>query len=257
MTMFRIMNFKQMNPVNFIKSLILKSLRLMGYELSKIEYVLRAEKQKTLWLENYGIKTVIDIGANEGQFAKYINQILPKAMIYSFEPLPDCHEKLLVNSSTIQKFQSFNIALGDCSGKININRSNFSQSSSLLPMKQLHEEAFPFSKGGTTQEIDICRLDEVANQMILEKPILIKMDVQGFEDKVILGGLETIKKADILIVELSLEILYENQLLFDDMHKILTDLGFKYQGNLGQIHSGVDGKVLQIDGIYVSSKSDI
>ncbi|MFM6082296.1 MAG: FkbM family methyltransferase, partial [Dolichospermum sp.] len=83
----------------------MKSLRLMGYELSKIEYVIRAERQKTLWLENCGIKTVLDIGANEGQFAKYINQILPEAMIYSFEPLPDCHEKLVTNSSNIKKFQ--------------------------------------------------------------------------------------------------------------------------------------------------------
>ncbi|MFM5943178.1 MAG: hypothetical protein ACKO9G_07330, partial [Dolichospermum sp.] len=51
--------------------------------------------------------------------------------------LPDCHEKLVTNSSNIKKFQSFNIALGDSSGKININRSNFSQSSSLLRMKKL------------------------------------------------------------------------------------------------------------------------
>lgn len=244
-----------MKTLNSIKALILKSIRFMGYELHKIEYVLGAEKQKTLWLENYGIKTVIDVGANEGQFATYINKILPKAMIYSFEPLPDCHEKLVSNSSSIDKFQSFNMALGDTAGKININRSNFSQSSSLLPMNQSHEEAFPFSKGGSIQEIDICRLDDVAVQMVLEVPILIKIDVQGFEDKVILGGLETIKKADILIVELSLELLYESQLLFDDMYKLLTNLGFKYQGNLGQMHSLVDGKVVQIDGIFVRANN--
>jgi FkbM family methyltransferase len=242
-----------LNNANFVKSLILKFLRLMGYELSKTEYIFTAERQKTLWLENYGIKTVIDIGANEGQFAKRISQILPEAMIYSFEPLPDCHEKLIANSSNIKKFRSFNIALGNSSGKININRSNFSLSSSLLPMTQLHEEAFPFSKGGTTQEISICRLDEVVTEMILQTPILIKIDVQGFEDKVISGGLKTIKQADVLIVELSLEPLYENQLLFDDMHKILSDLGFRYKGNLGQLHSGIDGKVLQFDGIYVKS----
>ena len=118
-------------------------------------------------------------------------------------------------------------------------------------MKSSHEEAFPFSKGGTIQEIDISRLDDIADQMILERPILIKMDVQGFEDKVILGGLQTIERADILIVELSLEVLYESQLLFDDMYKLLTSLGFKYQGNLVQLHSAVDGKIVQIDGIFV------
>ena len=240
-----------MHIVNLVKSLIFKVLRFLGYELHKIEYLVNTERQKTLWLEAYGIKTILDIGANEGQFAQYINQILPTARLYSFEPLPDCHEKLIANCSKIDNFKSFNIALGDSSGKINIHRSNFSQSSSLLPMKSSHEEAFPFSKGGTIQEIDISRLDDIADQMILERPILIKMDVQGFEDKVILGGLQTIERADILIVELSFEVLYESQLLFDDMYKLLTSLGFKYQGNLVQLHSAVDGKIVQIDGIFV------
>ncbi|MEH1929795.1 FkbM family methyltransferase [Nostoc sp.] len=241
-----------MNIVKSTKALILKFFRFMGYELYQIEHKIRQEKQKTLWLENYGIKTVIDVGANEGQFTRYINKILPMATIYSFEPLSDCHEKLVANCSSINNFHSFNIALGDISGKININRCNFSPSSSLLSMSKLHEEAFPFTKGiSIEEEINIYRLDEIAEQMVLEEPILIKLDVQGFEDKVISGGIQTIKKADILIIELSLEMLYEGQLLFDDIYKILTNLGFKYQGNLEQLHSTVDGKVVQSDGIFV------
>jgi hypothetical protein len=77
------------------------------------------------------------------------------------------------------------------------------------------------------------------------------MDVQGLEDRVIAGGIEVIKEADILIVELSTTPLYQNQLLFDEMYTLIKQMGFKYQGNLVQLHSPNDGKILQIDGIFV------
>jgi FkbM family methyltransferase len=240
-----------MSILRKLKSNISSYLRSLGYELHKIEYRIRDERLKTLWLENLGIKTVLDIGANEGQFARYIHNILPEAMIYSFEPLQDCYEVLNTNLSSLSRFRAFNLALGAETGEVSINRSNFSQCSSLLPMLELHEESFPISKGSWEEKIKVVRLDDIASELTLEKPLLIKMDVQGLEDRVIAGGIEVIKEADILIVELSTTPLYQNQLLFDEMYALIKQMGFKYQGNLVQLHSPNDGKILQIDGIFV------
>jgi hypothetical protein len=52
------------------------------------------EKLDTPWFKSFGIDTVLDIGANTGQFTKTILALLPNANIYSFEPLPDCFEQL-------------------------------------------------------------------------------------------------------------------------------------------------------------------
>ena len=48
-------------------------------------------------LEDMVYLTVLDVGANTGQFALEIHKILPQAMIYSFEPLKDCYEQLMHN----------------------------------------------------------------------------------------------------------------------------------------------------------------
>jgi hypothetical protein len=56
------------------------------------------------------------------------------------------------------------------------------------------------------------------------------MDVQGFEDRVIAGGLRTLERASVLWVETSFVELYEGQPLFADIHDRLRDLGFEYRG---------------------------
>src|SRR2546421_123255 len=47
------------------------------------------------WLKKSNIQTVVDIGANEGQFARLAAELFPAARILSFEPLPDVYERLV------------------------------------------------------------------------------------------------------------------------------------------------------------------
>src|SRR5262249_33037058 len=51
------------------------------------------------------ISTVLDVGANTGQFAGEIHAILPDAAIYSFEPL-----LLVEKMSHLPKFRAFDFA---------------------------------------------------------------------------------------------------------------------------------------------------
>lgn len=241
-----------------IKSLVQRFLRVFGLQFYRLPT--QEQKQltaadeaetKTLWLRNIGVKTILDIGTNTGQFAISIHQIFPNARIYSFEPLVDCYEELVTNFKDIPMFQAFNLALGDIVGELEMYRNEYSLSSSLLAMKELHKESFPYTRKEQIQKINVVRLDDIANNLEIHSPMLIKLDVQGFEDKVISGGISTISKADIIIIELSVEELYEAQPLFDDIYKILLDLGFQYKGNYHQLHNPNDGRVLQMDGIFI------
>jgi len=63
------------------------------------------------WLTEAGINTIFDIGANVGQFAKLIHEVLPTAMIYSFELLEDCYEELKKQMQQIDNFEAFKVAL--------------------------------------------------------------------------------------------------------------------------------------------------
>lgn len=200
-----------------------------------------------------GIKTIIDIGANIGMFSKEMRGKFPDAYIYAFEPLSDCYKELAVRMKSDNRFKAWNVALGDCEGKTGIQKSSFHPSSSLLLMTTLHKKLYPRSKDLETESIEVKRLDDIRN-LVLDKNILIKMDVQGFEDKVIIGGKKTIEKAAVIIVETSFITLYENQPLFDDIYKLLTSLGFSYYGDAGRHYSRFSGKLIYEDSVFIKKE---
>jgi hypothetical protein len=84
----------------------------------------------------------------------------------------------------------------------------------------------------------------------LRDPLLLKLDVQGFEDKVIIGGEDVVARAKIIIIEVSFLPLYEGAPLFDDIYQILKTRGFTYNGNFDQLLSPEDGRPLQADAIF-------
>ena len=134
-----------------------------------------------------------------------------------------------------------------------MHRSEFTPSSSILRMRELHKQAFPFTSKETLEKIAVKRLDDVTGGLDLAKNILIKIDVQGFEDRVIAGGLKTIQMAKLLILETSFESLYDDQPLFDTIYETVKRIGFAYHGNFSQLLSPIDGNILQADGIFIKS----
>ena len=210
-----------------------------------------SEANKFIWLSRLNINTIVDIGAHAGEFAMRAYQILPKASMISFEPLEDAFRQLNFNMRTVPNFKAFNCALGDRNSTMEIHRNEFTASSSLLKMVDLHREAFPFTMNETIETVEVKRLDDVLRGSYLEDYILIKMDVQGYEDRVILGGENVISRAKLLVVETSFQTLYERQPLFDEIYSMLRQRGFAYIGNWDQLLSPADGSVLQADAMFV------
>jgi FkbM family methyltransferase len=248
--------------LEMLKTATKKLLHAAGFELRRVNHdpgkaeqykFAPSEEDKFNWLKSLNIRTVLDIGANTGQFAADIHQILPEAMLYSFEPLKDCYRQLVENMKHVPNFRAFDFALGDDASEIEMHRSEFSPSSSILPMGDLHKQAFPFTSGEVLERIIIKRLDDVARDLELVDNILIKIDVQGFEDRVIAGGHETLQRATVLIVETSFHRLYEGQPLFDTIYDMLRQMGFGYYGNFIQLLNPVDGSVLQADAIFMKA----
>ena len=203
------------------------------------------------WLRDRNISTVLDIGGNVGQFAALIHQALPEAQVYSFEPLSDCCERLKKTMAGVSGFQAFDFALGDTRGRTQIHRSEAPESSSLLPMGPLHKSAFPYTAQTHVETIEIRRLDDVAPDLQIEDNLLIKVDVQGAEDKVIAGGEQTFARAAVLIMETTFVSLYEGQVLFDALYDRLRQMGFTYMGTEHIIRHPRTGRVLQCDSLFL------
>ena len=236
--------------------------KLIHWLLNKFGYQLRNPKkeaeqlkiQKWNFLKKIPIKTIIDVGANEGQFVEEILNIFPLAEIYSFEPLGDCYEKLMSNFRNNEKVHTYNFALGEQDGEITFSRSSASPSSSILKMGDLHKKLYPHTANLVEEKVKIKRLDDVFADVNLENEVLLKIDVQGAEEKVIKGGSSVLKKANMIITEVSYATLYENQPLFRDMMNLLERYGFSYIGNMEQFANPLTGAPLFADAIFVKKE---
>ncbi|MBC8488105.1 MAG: FkbM family methyltransferase [Bacteroidetes bacterium] len=208
------------------------------------------------WILDSNIHTIIDIGANIGEFTLIFAELFPHAAIYAFEPLPECYNHLTAQTNHLHRIKTFNIGLGEQKFTRNIHQSSWHPASSFRTMGELHKRNYPHSAKIEEVSVKVDTLDNVLVNEKLEKNILIKLDVQGFEDEVIKGGLETIKKAKAIIVECSFQKLYEDESLFDGIYSLLQTLGFEYRGSLKQSVSKEDESYLQGDCIFISEKNE-
>lgn len=205
---------------------------------------------KLAWASKQGIKTIIDIGANTGQFAAEIRQQLPEAKIVSFEPIKECFGKLLTNMARDKNFVAYNFAIGDINGTKIMNRNAYTPSSSILPMSEAHKILFPHTRDSQPETITIKRLDDVVSSLNLAREIMIKVDVQGYEDRVLTGGQKTFAATKMIIMEISFQTLYEGQPSFDDLYRPIHGLGFVYRGSLGQKINPQSGEIISEDIIF-------
>lgn len=203
------------------------------------------------WLLNSNIRTVIDIGASVGEFTAIYAELFPDAQIYAFEPLPDCFEELKLIANNYERIEPYNIALGNKEGRLKFHRSSWVPASSFREMTDLHKKNYPHSAGSETVEVDVKTLDKVFENVHLDENILIKMDVQGFEDEVIKGGIETIKKAKVLVIECSLQTTYIGEPMFHGVYSLMHPLGFEYRGSIKQSVRKDDESFLQADCVFI------
>jgi FkbM family methyltransferase len=234
----------------------LRFLALLGKVLTQRSLVHEMPRltPQRVWFQKMGIKTVLDVGSYIGSFAYAIRHILPDARIYSFEPLQDNYAQLVKNLTPFGNFQAFNTAIGEHTGEMEFHRSDFSPSSSVLEMGELHRQAFPQAAHSTALLVPIARLDDYLGKLSLTSPVFLKIDVQGYEDAVLRGAGQVLKQVDFLEIEVSYQPLYSGQVLFEGIHQLLTQAGFRFAGNLDSMLSPLDGSILQSDALFIRNK---
>jgi FkbM family methyltransferase len=240
--------------VAIITNLIKNSLKKMGYSIEPYNQHTTHELIMRNVLKKLKINTVLDVGANQGQYALELrNNCEYKGKIYSFEPIPAVWEKLKRNSKSDDKWEVFNpMAIGDTSGEAEINITANTQSSSLLEMTQKHVEAAPDSKVIGKAKVKLSRLDEVfkGSDYKIDAGCYLKIDTQGYEKQVLLGLGSLINNIDAIELEVSLVKLYEGQMLFNDMVLFMNELGFDVW-TIFPMFSDDSGRTLQVDIIFL------
>lgn len=223
----------------------------LGLEILKTSKV---PLHNLLGLSSANIRTIIDVGANTGQFARWASARFPLANIYCFEPVPQSFQQLArwAGRQKPGRVSVFNFALGDEEGESEMFfHEDHSSSSSLLKSTEECHRLYPFTRHQKRVSIRITTLDKSVETLSLplEKDVLLKLDVQGYEQRVLQGGSATLGKTEACILEIALEPLYESQPKMIDLMATLSDHGLSYKGNLDQSF-GPDGKVVSIDALF-------
>jgi FkbM family methyltransferase len=227
-------------------------LRKAGYELVRPEQMNPAASRRAAILRYHRIQTVLDVGANMGQFGSELRLWGFEGRINSFEPTSVAFEALSKLASSDAQWRVFNFAIGAEDGVAEINvASNLGASSSFMPMLDPHKQCAPEIEYVTTERVRVRSLDgALADVITQDETLMLKMDVQGFEHFVLSGATAILQQVKVIECELSFVSLYEGQLLFPQMLALLDTLGFQPVSFNPVLLHPVSGHALQLDGIF-------
>lgn len=227
-------------------------LRRAGIDV--VRYPSRQREPLAAFLQQHRIETVLDIGANVGQYGQALRQFYGfGGRIISFEPDPDSFAELALVASADPRWSATQLAFGSEPGERTLRVSRLSVFNSFLAvspsMQQRDERA-------ATDHLVSVQVTTVDDWWDIHGPpgrVLVKLDVQGYEQQILKGARHTLDKLAGLQVEMSLSPLYEGQPLIEDMLPFLRDAGFvPYEFWNGYLDEDT-GAVLELDGIFFRS----
>jgi FkbM family methyltransferase len=205
-------------------------------------------------LGRFTFRTIVDIGANRGQFATFARDMFPQAQIYSFEPLDAparLFERFLGHESGVHLF---NNAIGDQTGAKTIFVTTHDDSSSLLRPTEAQDRIFG-EQIARTEQVSVRRLSECLTDQQLERPALLKIDVQGAELDVLRGSADLLDHFDVIYVECSYFPLYEGQPLVPEIARWMDDHQFHLAGVYNQRAHSAHGPI-QADFLFTRAAGE-
>ena len=193
-------------------------------------------------LGRFAFRTVVDIGANRGQFATFARTMFPQSQIYSFEPLDGPAQLFRRHLGQEDRVHLFINAIGDHAGDRTIFVASSDDSSSLLRPTNAQNQIFGITVA-RTEQVSVRRLSECLSRGQLQRPALLKIDVQGAELDVLRGSADLLNLFDVVYVECSYVPLYEGQPLYPEIARWMDGRGFHLAGVYNQHVDTVHGPI--------------
>lgn len=204
------------------------------------------------WLD---ADTVLDVGANIGQYGSALRASGFSGRLISCEPLPDAFGHLSRRTAGDPNWTALHTAVGAEPGSSTINVSANSFSSSMLPMTDAHRNAAPGSEFVSSVSVPVTTVREILETHRVDpERALLKIDTQGYESRVLDGAGELLQRFAAVQLELSFVPLYAGQQLFDQLVARLADEGFGVFCLDAGFADPRTGRMLQCDGVFVRTE---
>lgn len=202
--------------------------------------------------EGLTFATVIDVGANVGQFSRAALTRWPAASVMAFEPLPEAAAALRTALAGFTKIEVHQTALGDDDGIVTFHPHSYSLSSSALAVTEEARERYSWADERPPMDVPVRRLDSILGERKLVTPVLLKLDVQGYELRVLAGAQAVLEQVDALVLEQAFERFYLGQPLFTETNRFLESMGWRLARPLDWRREG--GRVVELDCLYLRER---
>jgi FkbM family methyltransferase len=227
-------------------------LRRFGLDLVQYSPVHFFHLRRVELIADKRVGLVVDVGANEGQYARRLRADGYAGRILSLEPLAEAFSRLSESAGADDLWTCRRLAAGTVDGSTEINVAANSWSSSLLAMDERHIAAAPESAYVARETVTLTRLDSLVPELIRpDDAIFLKIDVQGAELEVLQGAERVLRQVQALEVELSFAPLYEGQALMPELVTRLHEAGFNLVAVEPVFSDPESGELLQSDGLFV------
>ncbi len=226
--------------------------RLFGVDIVKYNFYHSDAVLLQKVIREFRIATILDVGANTGQYALERLDKGFKGKIFSFEPIPSVYSKLEQAAKKHPQWATYPLGAGSSETEMMINVSENFVSSSILKVDSASLSAEPTTRITHQEKIKLTTVDSFFKQHPdMDKEILLKLDVQGFEIEALKGAVSSLDKIRIVQAELSFTKLYENGPLYDEVAGFLKSHHFELFSIMPGFRDDATGQMLQADGLFV------
>lgn len=220
-----------------------------------IEQQLGAALSSVMPLSSFA--TVVDVGANEGQAARRFLGLMEHANVYSLEPDARPFAVLSQYAASERRLRCFQLAVGEEPGTLELRTNKESVTNSFLPpvagaaagahvaemMTQVRSEA-----------VRVTTLPAFCDEQRIERIDLLKLDTQGFEERILRGCRDWLSPGRVraVLTEALFADLYVSQARFDHVYAILRERGYKLH-SFHEVEATSRGGWLWADALFVAS----
>ena len=193
-------------------------------------------------------RIVVDVGANIGQFARQILDVVD-CELHCFEPGIKAYESLTEFSAIEPRITPHQTAVDEENGTKDFYISESDVGSSLLEPKS--GQLSKWAKNIAVETVTCKRLDSIFDELGLSNIGLLKSDAQGADGRVLRSAGKYLNPRNItsVLVELNLHSFYEGQDSLASIVELMTDRGYFLAGFYP--HRNRNGWLWWADGLFL------
>ena len=225
-----------------IKKLVKKTLNKLGFDLKRYDPKNQQVNFDDLLKDKISKNPIIfDVGGNKGQSIEKYLKIFDKPIIHSFEPIKTEFDYMCSKFRNNKNIYLNNFALGDKTEEKEFNvaaktgNSSFNKINLGTDWLKVRSKQYNTSEEGyitSVQKVNIIKLDDYCKDNNISVIDLVKIDTQGYEDKVLEGSLDSIKQNKIkaIVTEIMFDNIYDKYFSFSDLEKYIIPHNFRMVG---------------------------